>query len=78
MKESAKHMVSRIETAKSHFSEIVMHIAACSEGHAQMVTDYYLANKIAKLDPVNGIIRVQHGVFLEADVILDAIEQSKL
>lgn len=74
--ESAKNTATRIKNAHKGFCETLMYLSGCSEEDARQVTSYYLANKIAKLDPIMGVIRVQNGIFLEADVIAEAIAQN--
>ena len=69
-----KDIAQRIVNAENNFSETIQNIGGCSPEVADKVTAYYLKHKIAKLDAVIGRITVKHGVYLEADVVANAIE----
>ena len=73
MRTSFQDMATRAATAEANFAETLVNIAGITEAEAEKVMALYLKEKIAKIDHVNGRISVKHGVFLEADVIHNAV-----
>lgn len=72
---ACKAIATRIVNAEDSFAEIIANIGDCDMNTAHSVTAYYLKNKIAKLDPVGGNIKVTHGAYLDADVVARAIAE---
>lgn len=64
-----KDTAQRIVNAHLGFVETLERCGNITEKQAISVKDYYLKNKLAKLDAVSGRITVKHGAFLDADVI---------
>lgn len=67
-------MFQRVRNAESDFIAVIINIADCSEIDARKVMGVYLKNRLAKMDKQIGHINVVHGVFLERDVIQNAID----
>ena len=68
-----KHTAIRINNAQAAFVEIIMRCGGCTETEAQRVSDFYMRERLAKLDAVVGTINVKHGAYLDHDVIQRAI-----
>ncbi len=68
-----KAIAQRINNAEESFTNALVEIADITTEEAHKVMNLYLKNKLAKLDAVNGTIKVKHGAFLEKDVILNAV-----
>ena len=66
-------MFTRIDNAHAAFIKTIMYFGGCTEAEAIKVKDLYLKNKLAKLHTQTGEITVQHGAYLEPDVIQSAI-----
>lgn len=66
-------MFTRIDNAHAAFIETLMRCGECTRDEAIKVKDFYLKNKLAKLHTQTGEITVQHGAYLETDVIQSAI-----
>lgn len=64
-------IVVRMENAYEGLIEILTPKAGV---HAEKVAEYYIKEKVVKLDPNIGRYNFAHGVFLEASVIDAAIE----
>ena len=60
---------------RDRFLSIIETISGCDESMASKVADFYLENRIAKIDVVNGNLTFEHGIFLEPDVIQNAINK---
>ena len=72
MQTSFKDMATRAANAEANFVEILMNVAGITEAEAEKVMNLYLKEKLAKLDYVNGNIRVKDGFLLDVDVIHNA------
>jgi predicted phage-related endonuclease len=68
-----RNTAQRIINAENDFVETLVRCGEISAADARKVMSFYLKNKIAKLDAVIGRVSVQHGAFLEKDVIRRAI-----
>lgn len=68
-----KAIAERIVNAHLAFIKTIMTFGNISKADAVKVKDFYLKNKIAKLDPIIGRISVKHGAFLEAEIINRAV-----
>lgn len=73
MQTSFSHIAIRAANAEANFIESLVEIAGITEAEAEKVMALYLKEKIAKIDHNIGRISVKHGVFLEADVIHNAV-----
>lgn len=65
-------MAVRITNAQINFVEVIMAKGFTRED-AQKAMHTLLKLKLAKLDSVGGVIRVKHGVYLEEDVLRNAV-----
>ena len=71
-----KDMAQRAVNAETNFVSVLMGISGCTEDQAYAVTAYYLKHKLAKLHIGIGTINVTHGIFLQADVIRRAVQET--
>ena len=62
-------MAQRSVNAENAFVRYAMSNAGLTSDKALQVLDYYLKHKLVKLDVVMGTFKVQHGTFLDADVL---------
>jgi len=63
----------RIDNGINNFIENIMTISGCTKVEAEKVYAVYKKKRIVKLDPVGGVIKVRHGIFMEKDIIQNAI-----
>ena len=56
-------------TTTARLAEAIANAAKIDLATAAKVADYYVAQKIAKIDCVHGGLTLAHGAFLDADVI---------
>lgn len=73
MQTSFNDIATRAANAEANFIASLVEIAGITEAEAEKVMALYRKEKLAKMDHVNGRITVKHGVFLEADVIHNAV-----
>lgn len=73
MRTSFQDMATRAANAEADFVAALIEIADITDAEAEKVMALYLKEKIAKIDHNIGRISVKHGVFLEADVIHNAV-----
>lgn len=66
-------MATRIVHAEKDFIELLMKFGAITKSEAEKVYAIYQKAKVIKLDAVNGTIRVTDGVYLDKDVIQEAV-----
>ena len=48
-----------------------------SAADASLVAEYYIKERIAKVDGVDGSVKFAHGAFLDADVLSKALQAAK-
>ena len=70
-------MLQRLDNAYGNFRTSLMEYGEISEGEAEKVMNLYLKLKVAKIVISMGRIDVKHGVYLEKDVIQNALVQCK-
>lgn len=70
-------MAERIESARRDFAANLRQLGGIDIADAAKVRDYYLKERIAKLDAVSGRITVKHGAFLDREVIQRAVNLAK-
>jgi hypothetical protein len=63
----------RIVNAENSFVETLMRCGQVERADAEKAMRVMLKLKVAKLDPIIGVINVKHGVYLEPDVIRNAV-----
>ncbi len=68
-----KAVAIRIVNAENRFIANVQDLAGCTKEAAEKVLRVYRNLKIAKMDAVNGVISVKHGMYLDADILANAI-----
>lgn len=69
MRQSFKDMAQRAANAENNFVVELIRAGGISETDAVKVMNFYLKEKIAKLDYAIGRISVKHGAFWDRDVI---------
>ena len=67
-----KQIAQRIVNAEEAFIEVLM-AKGFNREEAVKAMGVMLKLKVAKLDAVSGTIRVKHGIYLEVDVIRNAV-----
>ena len=67
-------IADRMINAVDNFVETIQSISGCNKAEAEKVLAVYRKNKIVKLDAVIGRYSVKHGVFLDKEVIKNAID----
>lgn len=72
-KKGFEAMAIRMWNAEVAFVETVCRITGITETQAKKVLAVYLKVKVIKLDAVNGVYKIKHGAFYEADVIMRAV-----
>jgi hypothetical protein len=70
---SMSDMATRIANAEESFIDVLMELGGITKTQAVAVSNLYRKARIAKLDPINGVIRVQHGAFLDRSTIQNAV-----
>lgn len=73
MKTGFKHMAQRTINAESRFVVTVQEISGCTKAEAEKVLSVYRKAKVVKMDPINGVINVTHGAFMDVRTIQNAI-----
>lgn len=68
-----KEVAQRIVNAEQNFIGVVREITGCSEADALKVLKTFRKLKVVKLDAVGGRYSVKHGIYLESDVLRNAI-----
>lgn len=68
-----QHTAQRIVNAENNFVETLQRCGEIDKDTAEKVMRFYLYNKLAKLDAVNGTIKVKHGAFLDKQSIVNAV-----
>ena len=65
----------RMHAAHDNFASLLREQAPSLSKHdSERLANYYVAKRLAKLDPVMGRITVKHGAYWEPDVILKAFD----
>lgn len=75
MEKSFKDMAQRLVNAEKRFIDSVVEQFGFSKEDAAKALFIYKKHKIVKLDPVDGSFKIKAGVFWEADVIKNAIDE---
>lgn len=68
-------IATRLLNGVDNFLDSIQTIANCDRIQAQKVLNLYLKLKVAKQELVSGVISVKHGIYLDKDVIQNAINQ---
>lgn len=71
--EGCKAIAQRIVNAETRFVDVITAISGCTQEQALKVLAVYKKHKVAKLNVSQGVYDFKHGVYLEKDVILNAI-----
>jgi hypothetical protein len=77
MQQSFRNMATRAVNAENSFAASLVEIAGITTEEAFRVLATYRKIKVVKNDYAVSRISVKHGGFLDRDVILRALEQSK-
>ena len=72
MQQGFQNIAQRMANAEKDFADIILSRIDCGDYVARKIVAYYLKNKLAKLDAVNGRITVNHGALLERDILIRA------
>jgi len=70
---ACKDIAQRHVNAENHLVEMLMEFGKIDRETAVKVASYYLRHKLAKLDAVNGKALFKHGMFLDFEVISNAV-----
>lgn len=70
-------IVQRMDNAENDFLDALRQAADITRDEAMAVLGLYRKLKVVKTDAVMGKMQVKHGKFLDRDVILRALEQSR-
>lgn len=73
MNEGSRHVAQRMVNAADGFMSMLTELHGITKDEASKVLAEYRKAKVVKLDAVGGRYAVKHGVFLERDVIQNAI-----
>jgi hypothetical protein len=71
-KEIAPIMI-RQENACNSFYEVIINRTNCTRAEAIKVLNTYIKLKIAKINVASGKVDIKHGIYLETDILLNAI-----
>lgn len=71
--EGNRNTAQRIVRAHADFVQLLQTMGGISAADAEKVKDFYLKERLAKLDAVNGRITVTHGGYLDATAIKRAV-----
>jgi len=71
-------IAQRMNLAEESLIETLMTFGKLEREDAVLAAGQYLKHKIVSLDLTNHTYKVKHGIFLEADVICNAVAQAKL
>lgn len=77
MQKSFEAIAQRAANAESAFIDALQANNGITREDASRVLTYYLKHRIAKIDHGIGHVNVKHGAFLDQDVILRAVEQTR-
>ena len=66
-------IAQRMVNAENAFISVIKEIAGCSNDSAAHVLNVYRKLKLVKFDAVCGTINVKHGLYLDKDIIENAI-----
>ncbi len=66
---TAQDYLQRIDMAKRGFARTLVELGGVPESIAPQMTDWYLDNKLAKIDYNVGQMHVTHGAFLDRELI---------
>lgn len=69
-----KQVAQRLHDADQNFLNTIMSIVDCSREEAQKVLNEYRRAGAVKRDAIGGRYRVTHGVYMEPDIIRNAIQ----
>lgn len=72
---SVTDYITRLQNARRNFALSLVELGGIEQSTADKLVDWYLDNKLAKLDANIGRISVRHGMYLDRDVIQRAASQ---
>lgn len=70
-------LAERMETGRAKLVEAIATCGKISAADAELVAGFYLKEKVAKLSITIGQFTIQHGAFLDEDVIARALAAAK-
>lgn len=71
--QGTKHVAQRIVNGENKFVETVCEITGCTQAEALKALSVMRRLKVVSIDPVLGSFKVAHGIYMEADVLRNAI-----
>ncbi|AVA38317.1 MULTISPECIES: hypothetical protein [Cupriavidus] len=71
--EGTKQVAQRIVNAEENFADTVQEITGCTRDEAFKALVTMRKLRVVKLDPIGGRYNVTHGIYLERDVLRNAI-----
>jgi len=77
MQQGFKDIVQRMDNAMVGFVESIERLGDLNADDAQVVANFYLKSKLAKMDAVIGRISVKHGAYLDKEIIVKALGMAK-
>jgi len=77
MEHGFKDIAQRIDNAMVGFVESIERLGGLNADDAQVVANFYLKSKLAKMDAVIGRISVKHGAYLDKPILVKALEMAK-
>lgn len=77
MKASFQAMTVRETNAFERLAESLANIGDIDPAEAERVADFYVAEKVVKLDPIDGQPKIKHGAFMDPDVIRRAADATR-
>jgi hypothetical protein len=73
IKKAVEPIVIRENNACNSFYEVVMNKINCNRNEAVKILNVYIKAKVAKINIHVGHVDVKHGVFFEAEVLMNAL-----
>lgn len=71
-----KEIANRIDRAFDNFAAIVKEVAEVTQDEAEIITTFYIKNKLVKRDTWAGKYTVKHGAYWDKDVLLRGLEMA--
>jgi len=77
MRQGFKDIAERMNNAMIGFVESIARFGEINADDAKVVANFYMKNKLAKMDAVGGRISVKHGAYYDKDIIVKALGMAK-
>lgn len=73
VRSNIRSMLERKSAARDKLAHTLAECGKLSDSDAKLVADFYIRNKLVKLDPIHGTAHVKHGGFYNADALKRAL-----